>query len=154
VKLEFSGSPEVTAPRERLWERLVDPRFVARSAPGVESVEVIDAGHFRVVSGVGLGPMRVRLTMDGELFDLVPGVSAKMRVRGSGAGSLIEVLSSISVHDVGSGRVRLNWSATSELSGTVARAGPRLIEGIARKLTEQFWEDFARRVAEEQTTPR
>jgi carbon monoxide dehydrogenase subunit G len=90
--------------------------------------------------------------MDGELFDLVPGVSAKMRVRGSGAGSLIEVLSSISVHDVGSGTVRLSWFATSELSGTVAKAGARLIEGIARKLTEQFWEDFARRVAEEQTT--
>jgi carbon monoxide dehydrogenase subunit G len=90
--------------------------------------------------------------MDGELFDLVPGVSARMRVRGSGAGSLIEVLTSINVQDAGAGRVRLNWSATSELSGTMAKAGARLIEGIARKLTEQFWEDFARRVAADRAT--
>ena len=149
MKLEFSGSPEVAAPRDLVWDRLVDPRFVARSAPAVESVEVIDPTHFRVRSGFGLGAMRVSLTMDGELFDLVPGVSARMRVRGSGAGSLVEVLTSIDVQDAGAGKVRLNWSATSELSGTVAKAGARLIEGIARKLTEQFWEDFARRVMED-----
>jgi carbon monoxide dehydrogenase subunit G len=151
VKLEFSGAPEITAPKHIVWQRLIDPRFVARSAPGVESVEVIDANHFRVVSGFGPRAMKARITLDGELFDLVPGESAKMRLRGNGPGTLIEVLSMIAVHDVGMGKVRLHWTASSELSGRVANLGAKLLEGVARKMTEQFWDDFARRVGEEET---
>jgi uncharacterized protein len=154
VKLQFSGSPEVRAPRQVVWQRLIDPRFVAGSAPGVESVEVIDATHFRVLSGFGPRAMRARITLDGELFDLVPGTSAKMRLRGHGPGSLVEVLSTIAVQDAGMGKVRLHWTATSELSGTVANLGAKLLEGVARKMTEQFWEDFARRVGEEETRVR
>jgi uncharacterized protein len=151
VKLRFSGSPEVAAPRHIVWQRLVDPRFVAGSAPGVESVEVIDARHFRVISGFGPRGMKARITLEGELFDLVPGVSAKMRLCGNGPGTLIEVLSTIGVHDAGLGKVRLQWTATSELSGTVANLGAKLLAGIGRKMTEQFWDDFARRVGQKET---
>jgi carbon monoxide dehydrogenase subunit G len=149
VRLQFSGTPEVRAPRHTVWQRLVDPRFVAGSAPGVESVEVIDATHFRVISGFGPRAMKARVTLDGELFNLVPGDSAKMRLRGNGPGSVIEVLSTIALRDAGPGKVRLEWTATSELTGTVANLGAKLLEAVARKMTEQFWEDFARRVGEE-----
>jgi len=149
LRLEFSGSPEIAAPRDRVWRRLIDPHFVAGSAPGIESLDVIDPTHFRMTSSVGIGVMRARLTMDGELSDLVTGTSARMLVRGKGAGSTIEVVSAVAIKDAGVGRVRLEWTATTELSGTITRAGGRLVEGIARKLTEEFWEDFARRVTEQ-----
>ncbi len=149
MKLEFSGSPEIAAPRERVWQRLMDPRFVAQSAPGVESVEAIDPTHFKVISGFGVGSIKLRFTMVAELFDVVPPKSAKMRVRGKAPGSAVDVISSMEIQDVGPGKTRLNWSATSELSGTVASVGARLMEGTARKLTEQFWTDFARRVSQE-----
>jgi carbon monoxide dehydrogenase subunit G len=154
VKLQFSGSPEVSAPKHIVWQRLIDPRFVAGSAPGIESVEVIDPTHFRVISGFGPRAMKARITLDGELFDLVPGVSAKMRLRGKGRGSLIEVLSTIALRDAGPGRVRLQWTATSELSGTAANIGAKLLESAARRMTEQFWDDFARRVSEEENQVR
>ena len=147
MKLEFSGSPAIAAPRERVWERLMDPHFVAQSAPGVESVEAVDPTHFKVISGFGIGSIRVRFTMDVELFDIDAGKSAKMRVRGKAPGSAIDVVSNLQVNDAGSGGTQLNWSATSEVSGTVANVGARLMEGTARKLTEQFWTDFARRVS-------
>lgn len=150
MKLQFSGSPEVRAPKHVVWHRLVDPRFVAGSAPGVESVEVIDATHFRVICGFGPRGMKARITLDGELFDLVPGISAKMRLRGNAPGSLIEVLSTISVRDAGAGKVRLEWTATSELTGALANVGARLLESVARTMTEQFWDDFAQRVGKEE----
>jgi uncharacterized protein len=149
MKLEFSGSPAIAAPRERVWERLMDPHFVAQSAPGVESVEAVDPTHFKVISGFGIGSIRVRFTMDVELFDIDVGKSAKMRVRGKAPGSAIDVVSKLQVDDAGSGGTQLNWSATSEVSGTVASVGARLMEGTARKLTEQFWTDFAQRVSQE-----
>ena len=149
MKLQFSGSPTIAAPRERVWDRLMDPHFVAQSAPGVESVEALDPTHFKVISGFGVGSIKVRFTMDVELFDIIDGRSARMRVRGKAPGSAIDVVSSMGIEDAGSTESKLNWSATSEVSGTVASVGARLMEGTARKLTEQFWTDFARRVSQE-----
>lgn len=149
MKLEFSGSPEIAAARERVWLRLMDPHFVAKSAPGVESVEIIDPTHFKVVSGFGVGSIKIGFTMDVQLLDLVPRRSARMRVRGKAPGSAVDVLSNIEIQDAGPDRVRLNWSATSDISGAVAGVGARLMEGAARKLTEQFWTDFARRASQE-----
>jgi carbon monoxide dehydrogenase subunit G len=149
MKLEFSGSPAIDGPRERVWQRLMDPQFVAQSAPGVESVEPLDSTHFKVISGFGVGSIKVRFTMDVELFDIVAGTSAKMRVRGKAPGSAIDVVSSMRIEDADGSGSHLNWSATSEVSGTIASVGARLLQGTARKLTEQFWTDFARRVSAE-----
>jgi len=146
MKLQFSGSPEIAAPQERVWARLMDPHFLALSAPGVESVEVIDPTHFRVISGFGAGSFKVRFTMDVELFDIVPGRSARMRMKAQAPGSAVDVLSNIAINEAGPNTVRLNWSASSEINGTVAGLGARLMEGAARRLTEQFWADFALRV--------
>jgi carbon monoxide dehydrogenase subunit G len=149
MKLQFSGSPRIDAPRERVWERLMDPHFLAQSAPGVEEVETIGPNHFTVLSGFGVGSIRVRLTMDVELYDITQGQSAKMRVQGKAAGSAIAIASNMQVDAVGPAGTQLNWSATSEVTGPVASMGARLMEGAARRLTEQFWADFAERVSRE-----
>jgi len=145
LRLEFAGSPIITAPRQQVWTRLTDPDFVAASGPGVESVETLDPTHFKVVSGLGIGPVKVRFRLDVELFDIIEGETLKMRALGKAPGAAVEVISQLELQDAGLGRTRLQWSAISELSGTVASVAGRLLEGTARKLTEQFWTDFARR---------
>ena len=147
MKLNFAGSPEITAPPAVVWSKLLDADFVARSAPGVESVERVDPTHFRVISGLGVGSVKVRFKLDVELFDIVEGERLKMRARGRAPGSNVEVVSALQVEDAGDGRTRLNWSAISDMSGGVASIGGRLLEGTARRLTEQFWTDFAHRVS-------
>jgi carbon monoxide dehydrogenase subunit G len=147
MKLNFSGAPEITASPQMVWQKLVDPDFVAASAPGVESVERVDPTHFKVISGLGVGAVKVRFTLDVELFDIVEGERLKMRARGKAPGSAVDVVSALQVENAGNGHTRLNWSATSEVSGTVASVGARLLEGTARRLTEQFWTDFAQRAS-------
>jgi carbon monoxide dehydrogenase subunit G len=145
MKLQFSGAPLIAAPRQLVWDRLMDADFVAASAPGVESVERLDPRRYTMVSGVGLGPVKIRFNVDVELFDIVERESLGMRSRGTGAGSVVEVVSEVRLEDADGG-TRLNWSATTDMSGAVASIGGRLVEGTARILTEQFWTDFARRV--------
>jgi uncharacterized protein len=147
MKLEFSGAPEITASRETVWARLMDPDFVAASAPGVESVEAVDPTHFKVVSGLGVGAVKVKFKLDIELSDIVEPERLRMAARGKAPGSAVDVLSSVRLEETGNGRTRLNWSATTNVSGTVASVGARLLEGTARRLTEEFWTDFARRVS-------
>ncbi len=149
MKLRFSGAPEIAATRERAWQRLLDPDFVARSAPGVESVERLDPTHFKVVSGFGVGAVKLRFALDVELLEVVERERATMRARGKAPGSNVDVTASVRLEDAGPGRIRLRWTADSEVSGTVASVGARLLEGTARRLIEQFWADFARRVQAE-----
>jgi carbon monoxide dehydrogenase subunit G len=145
MKFQFSGDPVITAPRQVVWDRLTDPDFIAASAPGVESVQALDPTHFTVMSGLGLGPMKVKFTLDVELFDVVERESLRMRSLARGPGSVVDVLSVVRLEDAQAG-TRLNWSATSDVSGTLANLGPRMIEGAARMMSDQFWSDFARRV--------
>src|SRR6266702_746137 len=84
VRLEFSGAPEIAAPPEVVWTRLLDHKFVASIA--------------------------------------------------------------LEIEPVAPGRCRLKWNATSEVRGTVASVGARLLKGTAQKLTENFWDEFAARV--------
>jgi uncharacterized protein len=147
MKLDFSGAPEITGSRQKVWEKLIDPDFVAASAPGVESVERVDPTHFKVISGFGVGSVKVRFKLDVELFDIVEGQGLKMRARGKAPGSAVDVVSALQLEDTGRGHTRLTWSATSDVSGTVASVGARLLEGTARRLTEQFWTDFAQRAS-------
>jgi uncharacterized protein len=137
----------ISAPRETVWGRLMDPDFVAVSGPGVESVERIDSTHYRVISGLGVGAVKVRFALDVELSDIVEGRRLRMRARGKAPGSTVEVVSLLGLQDAGLARTRLDWSATSDLTGTVASVGGRVLEGTARRLTEGFWTDFARRVS-------
>jgi carbon monoxide dehydrogenase subunit G len=58
----------------------------------------------------------------------------------------VDVIASVHLEEPSPGRVRLNWVADTDLSGTVASVGGRLVEGTSKKLIEQFWADFARRV--------
>jgi len=149
MKLKFSGAPEITATRQQVWTRLMDPQFVAASAPGVESVEAIDQRHYKVISAFGVGSIKLRFTLQVELAEVVEPERVKMRARGKAPGSNVDVVASVHLEEAGTGLIRLSWTAESDLSGTVASVGARLLEGTARKLTEQFWQDFARRVGAE-----
>lgn len=147
MKLEFSGAPEITGSRQIVWQKLMDPDFVAASAPGVEAVERVDATHFTVISGLGVGALKVKFRLEVELFDIVDGERLKMRARGLAPGSTVEVVSALRIEEAGNQHTRLRWSATSDLNGTVARVGGRFLAATARRLTEDFWTDFARRVS-------
>lgn len=143
MRMTFSGAPDIAAPRAMVWRALMDPDFVARAATSIESVERIDPTHFKVVAALGVGPLKLRFAMNAELFDLVEEESARMRVRGKAPGSTVDVTTSFRLEETAPGTIRLHWQADSEVGGTVASVGARLLEGTARRLTEEFWRDFA-----------
>ena len=148
MRLGFSGSPIISAPRKEVWRRLLDPDAVAAAAPGVESVESIDATHFKVNSGLGVGALRLHFTLDIELMDLVEPESARMHAQGTAPGSKVDVHTSIRLTDEGPRKTTLKWEATANVSGTIASLGARLLEGALRKLTDDFWETFAQQSSE------
>lgn len=148
MRLDFSGAPEVALPRERVWQLLLDPDFVAAAAPGVESVQKMDDTHYTVTAGFGVGAIKLRFRLDVQLSDLDPPNSAKMTAAGKAPGSNVHVRTAVALEELAADRTRLHWNANSEVHGSVASVGARLLKGTARKLTEDFWEEFARRASD------
>lgn len=147
MRLDFSGAPEIGAPIEEVWRRLLDHEFVARCAPGVESVERLDDTHFIVISGLGVGSVRVRFSLAVELGDLQPPSRATLTARGRAPGSELLVESTVQLESLAQSRTRLSWTAAASVAGTVASVGARLLKGTAQRLAERFWEEFARQAA-------
>ena len=69
-----------------------------------------------------------------------------MIVRGTAPGSALQADSTVRL-EPDQDDTRLDWTVSSEIQGTIASTGARLLKGTVRKLTEQFWNTFATRVA-------
>jgi carbon monoxide dehydrogenase subunit G len=148
MKLLFSGSPEVTATQDRVWKALLDPHFVAASAPGVEEVEVVSPEQYNLHLGLGVAFFKLHIVMHVRMHDLEPQTNARLTATGSAPGTEVEVRSRIHIEPLALDRQRLYWEAEGEVQGALAGLGARLLEGVVRSFTEDFWNDFARRVGE------
>jgi carbon monoxide dehydrogenase subunit G len=142
MKFSFSGAPEVAAPLDRVWLRLLDPNTVANAGPGVQRVKVIDPHHFEVVTALKIASFKLEFTMKVELFDVVRERQMKMMARGKATGSSIQVLSEVNLESAGETRTLLRWNATTEMKGLVAAVGGSRLEGLAGDLTQRFWDRF------------
>ena len=142
MNFHFSGAPEVAAPLSRVWLRLLDPQIVGNAGPGVQRVKVIDPYHFDVITGFKLAGFKLEVVMKVELAEVVPERQLRMVAKGKARGSSIQVLSRINLSSVGENRTLLQWDATTEMNGIVAAVGGSRLEGLARDLTQRFWDRF------------
>src|SRR5207237_547581 len=85
----------------------------------------------KVVSGFGVGTVKLKFQLDVELSDVQPPRSLKMSARGKAPGSGVDVRTTLEIEPVPPNRSRLKWQASSEVRGTVASVGARLLEGEA-----------------------
>ncbi len=144
MRLTFAGTQDVAAPREYVWEGLLDPEAIGAAGPGVENVEVIDDRHYQVVTAFGVGFLKLRFRVHVELVELAPPDLLRLSAKGHAPGSDFEARVRVDLSAPEPGRTLLTWEAVPVFGGMVARVGARLLEGVARGLTEEFWRDFAR----------
>lgn len=147
MHFSFSGEPSVAAPRDAVWKRLLDPFFVAGSAPGVEAVRLVNASTFDVVAGLGAGAFRFRITMRVELLDLHEPERATLRAHGDAAGSEVRVKAQVNLVESAPGETTMRWSSTYQIQGGLVSVGGRFLEATVGRITAKFWQDFIRRVA-------
>lgn len=137
--MQFSGATEINAPRDRTWAFIIDPQQVGWCGPGVESIEALDATHFRAKAKVGIGIISARFTVDLELVEADPPDRAVIKASGQAPGSAVEATGEMRLSGPEAGPTTLAWSADVAILGTIASVGARLIEGTANKLiTEAF----------------
>lgn len=138
--MQFSGTVDIAAPRERVWAFVMDPNQVGRCGPGVESIEVVDDTHFRAAAKVGIGFISARFKVDMEFAEVHAPDDATIKAHGQAPGSAVDAVATMRLTDGADGGTVMAWSADVNLAGTLASVGARLIEGTANKMIGQTFD--------------
>ncbi|SEJ84815.1 SRPBCC family protein [Paraburkholderia diazotrophica] len=140
--MELTGEQILPLPRERVWAALNDPEILKASVPGCESFERVDDNQFQMVMAATVGPIKARFRGKMMLTDLQPPQSYSMTFEGSGGaagfgkgGAHVDLLAD-------GGGTRLVYRSHAQVGGRLAQVGARLIDGVARKMAEDFFGRF------------
>jgi len=144
--LTANGTTEIAASPEAVFNVLLDPRALARVIPGCHELHAVGEHRYRADVTVGVGLVKARYEAEIALSDLDPPHSLRLSGRG------VSSLGSAS----GSGRVtlapapggtRLAYDYQAEVGGKVAAVGSRMLEGAARVVLAQLFEQLGRQAS-------
>ena len=138
--MQFEGTVEIAAPRDRVWAFVIDPNQVGQCGPGVESIEAIDDRHFKATAKVGIGFISARFVVAMEFVDLKAPDEASIKAHGQAPGSAVDATALMRLSDGENGGTRMDWTADVNIAGTIASVGSRLIEGTANKMIGQTFD--------------
>jgi carbon monoxide dehydrogenase subunit G len=135
--MQFSGTVQIAAPRDRVWAFLMDPHQVGNCGPGVESIEVVDADHFKARAKVGVGFISARFAVDMSVAERDEPERAVLKAHGQAPGSAVDATADMRLSGPVDGPTTMDWSADVHIAGTLASVGARMIEGTANKMIGQ-----------------
>lgn len=138
--MRFQGSIEIAAPRERVWVFLMDPDQVGSCGPGVESIEAVDADHFKARARVGIGFISARFVVDMTVAERHEPDRAVLKAHGQAPGSAVDATAQMNLSGAPEGPTTMDWSADVAIAGTLASVGARLIEGTAHRMIGQTFD--------------
>jgi uncharacterized protein len=138
--MQFKGTVQISASRDRVWAFLMDPDAVGACGPGVESIEVIDADHFKAKAKVGVGFISARFVVDMTVAERNEPELAVLKAHGQAPGSAVDATADMRLSGPVEGPTTMDWSADVAIAGTLASVGARLIEGTANKMIGQTFD--------------
>src|SRR5919106_712181 len=138
--MQFEGTVDIAAPRDKVWAFVMDPNQVGQCGPGVESIEVIDDTHFKATAKVGIGFISARFVVNMEFAEVTPPDRAVIKAHGQAPGSAVDATAQMRLSDSEGGGTRMDWEADVSIAGTIASVGSRLIEGTANKMIGQTFD--------------
>jgi carbon monoxide dehydrogenase subunit G len=138
--MEFSGTQTIAAPIEKVWAFLEDVNNVAACAPGFQSMEVLGEEHWKAIVGVGVGAVKAKFTMDVTRPEMQQPEHMMVKGRGKAPGSAVDMSGDMHLTALDGGQTQMAWKASVIVSGTIASVGARLLQGVAERLTGQFFD--------------
>jgi carbon monoxide dehydrogenase subunit G len=149
VKIEKTF--EIKQPREHVWERLNDVRFVAECLPGASIVSELGENRHKGKMSVKVGPMAATFSGDIAIESHRENWSCVVSGKGadSGSGSRASGSMSYSLADGGSpATTRVDIVSDVNLAGPLAQfsKGP-IVQEIANRITAAFVANFESRLA-------
>ncbi len=147
--MKLSDEIRIEAPRDEVFAALNDADILRRSIPGCEELEKVSDTQFNALVRAKVGPVRARFRGEVTLSDLNPPQSYTLSGQGKGgAAGFARGEASVTLKAEGDATI-LSYDVSATVGGKLAQLGGRLIDGAARKLATEFFENFKKIVSGE-----
>ena len=141
--LSAQGEILLPATPEAVFAVLLDPVALARVIPGCNALESIGPNRYRADVTVGIGMIKARYAAEVALSEIDP--PRRLRLAGSGLSSVGAAKGSGLVSlEPSNGGTLLRYDYEAEVSGKVAAVGGRMLEGAAKIVLKQLFEQLGR----------
>jgi uncharacterized protein len=146
--MDMTGEYRIPAPREKVWAALNDPDTLKASLPGCESLEKVGDNQFAATVVAKVGPVKAKFNGNVALSNLNPPESYTIAGEGKGgAAGFAKGGADVRLAEHGADTTVLTYTAKADVGGKLAQLGSRLIDGTARKMADEFFDNFAKQVA-------
>ena len=152
MAMTLRGEVDLPASQSAVWAKLNDPDVLRQCIPGCQSLERDTDTSFKAVAKMRVGPVSASFKGGVQLLDIDP--PNGYRIQGEGEGGIAgfaKGAAKVSLAPQGDG-TRLSYDVEAQVGGKLAQLGSRLVDGVARKMADQFFAKFAEIVAQPPST--
>ena len=136
--MKFEGTYKFSAPRDRVWEVLLDPKVIMQCMPGCESMNEVAPDHYEAVMKVGVAS--VKGTYKGKVAIKDKQAPSHYVLSGEGSGGPGFMQGDVAIDLLEQdGETLLQYSADAKIGGLIASVGQRMINGVAKMMLDQFF---------------
>jgi carbon monoxide dehydrogenase subunit G len=146
MAMTMSGEVVLPADKATVWAKLNDAATLKASIPGCQSLDKDSDTQFRAVAKIKIGPVSATFKGKVNLEDMDP--PNGYRIQGEGEGGVAGFAKGgavVKLSDDPAG-TKLTYDVEAQIGGKLAQLGARLINGVAKKMADQFFAKFAEEV--------
>jgi len=142
MPVTMTGEVTLPADRSTVWAMLNDPAVLKASIPGCQSLEKTSDATFAAVVKIKIGPVGASFKGKVQLSDIDP--PNGYTISGEGEGGVAGFANGgakVQLADAPGGTI-LKYDVQANVGGKIAQLGSRLIDGVAKKMADQFFANF------------
>ncbi len=136
--MKIEGSHQLNAPRERVYQCLIDPEVLQRCIPGCERLEKTGENTYAATIRAGVGSIKGVFNGNVRLEDMRPPEHYRIVVDGKGGPGFLKGSGDFELAAQGDTTV-IKYSGELQVGGTIASVGQRMIQGTAKMTASQFF---------------
>lgn len=140
--MELSGTRTIAADRDTVWAHLNSAETLKACIPGCEELTGSPDQGFEAVVKQKVGPVKATFKGGVTLEDVQAPES--YRIVGEGKGGVAgfaKGAADVSLAEVDGG-TELTYHVDAKVGGKLAQLGSRIVGGFAKKMADQFFENF------------
>ncbi|MCB0064952.1 MAG: carbon monoxide dehydrogenase subunit G [Caldilineaceae bacterium] len=134
--MQIQGTHTFNAPRQIVWDSLMDPTILAMALPGGEALEKTGENEYKAALKVRVGPVQGKFDGAIELSEINELESYHMQVSGQGAPGFVNGGGDVRLEDAGAETI-MHYSGDVQVGGKIAGVGQRLIDSTAKSMIRQ-----------------
>lgn len=149
--MEMTGEQLIPLPQEATWRALNDTAILKDCIPGCETIEQVSDTEYQLTMTAKVGPVSAKFKGKMTLSDIDPPNGYTLVFEGQGGvAGFAKGQANVQLTPNAEG-TRLGYAVKAMIGGKLAQVGSRLIDGVAKKMAEQFFTAFNQRVSGEKS---